>query len=1099
MRLVFVSSTFKDMQFERDELNIRLAPRINDYLSKYGESVRFSDLRWGVNTSELESEESSKKVLKVCLDEIDNAKPYMIVFIGERYGWIPTSSLLNESMKMKDIKDVPDNISVTNLEIEYGALLNPDYKGHILFYFRNPFDMSKMSEEERKGYESESPLHKQKLEDLKQKILKLYPEYVRYYDVEYDEENKCLTKLDTLMNTVYDDLTRIFDIDLEYYNSLPRYQRAIMNSETHFESFYKYAYYRDNLVDKYIPNSELKENYEEGRYEDIPCLRYVVGPAGSGKKTTIACLYRLAKEENEDYVLPFVFGLDEFTSNKQALLETLIAFYEEKLGYSLYKSKTILTLVNLIRYNDTHSRHHFQIFIMNFHSDIIIFLKELEYHIKEMFYTTFYIMGSEDKNYSPYLDFAFHSDSLYLEELNEEEKVGIISKICESKRKELSNVVINRIIEKESSGNPLYLSLVVERLLMLDGEDFQNIRNMGDGMEAINNYMLSIVDNAGNDIYSISKELFKELAERINFEVVSKILYLSTHECPVHLNEMHDFFKLCNVSYNELDCSLLYNTIPLLFTPISIYNAIKCDFKEGEKAARDFSEENVDPDFYKYYIAMLKGDDYLTYIRKLSTYCLLNNYEEFYKVYVEMFKHLDIQNNGVLLNKTTLYYLDTIKYLMDIYENDFADNFTTYVIKKFIEQNDPNEGLVLSVLFYPYISRVSSINDRVRFAKLMMNLSRYLIGEYSLKNAKNHAKLDFISSIITSLNFSLIRGNYSFDLEFEEYQEHFKLANKLYNLYDQNIFTDMAKKTSLLSAYYILFDRRARLTYALENYNYKDKYEANKDYYQHFVIDNLEIEKLNEALSSADIDSWINNSLVDSFTALFYDLLITKYESDEEDYLERLNNYLQAATMALQDEFFDLSRITFFEKYFIAPLFNSFAMLLMDESVENKTRYNLFYWVNGEIRELCASDPTNIEYISVYAHILDEYNADELENEDFFFLYPLLYKTIQNHFDRDLLFIALNLLKRATVLYKEEADVEFLYLIEFLFNDNPDDMNIITYQLAAFVYSKGRDPFEDSLIQDAYMYLYDDYELEDQERYQAWLSSYAQWIKIKEK
>ena len=80
MRLVFVSSTFKDMQFERDEVNIRLAPRINDFLLKYGESVRFGDLRWGVNTSELESEESSKKVLKVCLDEIDNVGFLLVIY-----------------------------------------------------------------------------------------------------------------------------------------------------------------------------------------------------------------------------------------------------------------------------------------------------------------------------------------------------------------------------------------------------------------------------------------------------------------------------------------------------------------------------------------------------------------------------------------------------------------------------------------------------------------------------------------------------------------------------------------------------------------------------------------------------------------------------------------------------------------------------------------------------------------------------------------------------------------------------------------------------------------------------------------------------------
>ena len=65
MRLVFVSSTFKDMQFERDQLKIRVAPRIDAFLSQYGEDVHFSDLRWGINTSELDNDESSKKVLKV--------------------------------------------------------------------------------------------------------------------------------------------------------------------------------------------------------------------------------------------------------------------------------------------------------------------------------------------------------------------------------------------------------------------------------------------------------------------------------------------------------------------------------------------------------------------------------------------------------------------------------------------------------------------------------------------------------------------------------------------------------------------------------------------------------------------------------------------------------------------------------------------------------------------------------------------------------------------------------------------------------------------------------------------------------------------------
>ena len=131
MKLVFVSSTFKDMQFERDKLNTFVVPLINDNISQFGEQTYFGDLRWGVDTSNLTDIESSKKVLDVCLDEIDNCKPYMIVLIGERYGWIPAQELIKEATITKGI-EINNDISVTQLEIEYGALLNPDYEGRIL-------------------------------------------------------------------------------------------------------------------------------------------------------------------------------------------------------------------------------------------------------------------------------------------------------------------------------------------------------------------------------------------------------------------------------------------------------------------------------------------------------------------------------------------------------------------------------------------------------------------------------------------------------------------------------------------------------------------------------------------------------------------------------------------------------------------------------------------------------------------------------------------------------------------------------------------------------------------------------------------------------
>ena len=1092
MRLVFVSSTFKDMQFERDEMNIRLAPRINDFLLKYGESVRFGDLRWGVNTSELENEESSKKVLKVCLDEIDNAKPYMIVFIGERYGWIPSSDLLDQAMLMKDIKDVPNDISVTNLEIEYGALLDPDYEGRILFYFRNPFDMSKMSEEEKKIYASESPLHQEKLEKLKEKILELYPQYVRYYDVQYDEEKKCLTGLDTLMETIYQDLTHIFNIDLEYYSSLPIYQRAIMNSQVFFESYYKYAYYRPNLKDNVDPNSELTEDYENGRYEDIPCLRYVVGKSGLGRKTTIACLYKLAKEENSEYVLPFVFGLDKFTNTKQKLIETLISFYEEKLNHRIRKAKNILALADLIKYNDEHDKHHFQIFIMNHHKDIIIFLKELENTVEKMFHTTFYIMGdAENRDYSPYLAFAFHSDAIVLEELTDEEKVEIIKKTCESKRKELSKVVINKIMEKESSNNPLYLSLVVERLLMLDNEDFKNIRNLGDGMEAINKYMISIVDNLGNDVHTISKELFKELGQRINYDIVMNILYLASHDCNLDLNEYHDFFKRYNIPYNELDCSLLYNTVPALFVPISIYNQIGFAYKEGLEAAKELSEEYLGNDFYKNYINYL-DDSELSYVKKLAVYRSINDVEHYYKNYVLFLKKIGTNSDNLLSHQSYIQYMDFISDSMSFKEDDFRERFVLHAIDQILENNDDFE-VVLSVLFYPDIIKISSQEELLKCVSTVWKVTSHLNSLYKNKKYIGSTSLNIISGLVDTLNAAIEAGDYAFDLSFDEEEKYHKEANKLSKNYDEEAFYEELNKTTICQIYYNMFFKRAMLTSAVFNFNHKDEFEKRQNYYMQYVTDHFDSEALINAVVNDDFEAWKNNGLINSLIGFFYYLFISKHSEDEDSYLKKLNYYLKVAELILQNGFFDLNVSPVYETYFIPPLFQSFAQLINEDYVDETTNYNLSDWLVIRGRELCASNVNNTTYISVYTKILNERDMDMIPDQDFFFLYPMLYKLIQKKYDNELWISAMNILTRCTALYDFELNEEFIFLSALKFNDD-NEIEPILLRLAAFLKAREKDLTEDDLIADLYKYLYNDYELENEDQYREYLEKYAEFI-----
>ena len=118
MQTIFVSSTFKDMHFERDAIQEITLPALNSEAVKYGEHVSFCDLRWGINTGDLDSEAGSRKVLDVCLDEIDRCKPPMVVILGDRYGWIPSESLTNSAAERQRMELEDLQISVTALEID---------------------------------------------------------------------------------------------------------------------------------------------------------------------------------------------------------------------------------------------------------------------------------------------------------------------------------------------------------------------------------------------------------------------------------------------------------------------------------------------------------------------------------------------------------------------------------------------------------------------------------------------------------------------------------------------------------------------------------------------------------------------------------------------------------------------------------------------------------------------------------------------------------------------------------------------------------------------------------------------------------------------
>ena len=92
---IFISSTFQDMQEERDYLITKVFPRIQAEAAKRDVTIVPVDLRWGVT----EEESKSGKVIQICLQEIENSHPFFIGLIGKRYGWCPTKEELRKNEK----------------------------------------------------------------------------------------------------------------------------------------------------------------------------------------------------------------------------------------------------------------------------------------------------------------------------------------------------------------------------------------------------------------------------------------------------------------------------------------------------------------------------------------------------------------------------------------------------------------------------------------------------------------------------------------------------------------------------------------------------------------------------------------------------------------------------------------------------------------------------------------------------------------------------------------------------------------------------------------------------------------------------------------
>lgn len=135
---IFVSSTFVDMQDERNRLTYKVFPEHKHWCAVRGFDLVDIDLRWGISLDE----SAGGKVLEICLNEVKNTTPFFMGIVGDRYGWIPSRNDIDSFERVEDIcpsigRYLDEKYSITEMEMMLGVLESErDYNA--IFFIRKP-------------------------------------------------------------------------------------------------------------------------------------------------------------------------------------------------------------------------------------------------------------------------------------------------------------------------------------------------------------------------------------------------------------------------------------------------------------------------------------------------------------------------------------------------------------------------------------------------------------------------------------------------------------------------------------------------------------------------------------------------------------------------------------------------------------------------------------------------------------------------------------------------------------------------------------------------------------------------------------------------
>ena len=304
---VFISSTFRDLQEEREYLVKRIFPEIRAICRERGITFTEVDLRWGLT----EEVQVLGQIIRTCLEEVDRCRPYFLGIVGDRYGYTPEIHEIHKDGELLRrfpwIEDaIMDGASIIDLEFRYGAL-DKDAWGkdttvapHAEFFFRRGQENSKDA--------AGSDEDQEKLAELKQRVRDSQLPVEEFRDPE------------TLGRLVYEGLLKVINNDFAQVRPLTPLEMDRAKHEA-FAASRRVAY---------IPNvAYVKRLNDFAKSEEAPLI--VHAQSGSGKSSLVSYWAAAYRRKNPSaHVIEHYVGIGAGATDRFGIIRHLMEEIKER-------------------------------------------------------------------------------------------------------------------------------------------------------------------------------------------------------------------------------------------------------------------------------------------------------------------------------------------------------------------------------------------------------------------------------------------------------------------------------------------------------------------------------------------------------------------------------------------------------------------------------------------------------------------------------------------------------------------------------------------------------------------------------------------------